>query len=140
MQCQYIRKARDVQPPVAATISGGTPASSSSTAPPIQKLCPKTWARCADFHIDATKVRKSCFSMFLMPERDWYVNKEEDGGTLKLTLRWFFNAAHGQRVSLRAVRVTRAPSCLVVLVHGIRKCTEQVPSRSSRNEILSGNV
>ena len=35
-----MRKVSNVQPPVAVTISGATPASKSSTAPPILKLCP----------------------------------------------------------------------------------------------------
>jgi hypothetical protein len=42
MRRQYSKKAKDVHPPVAATISGGTPARSSSTAPPIRKLWPWT--------------------------------------------------------------------------------------------------
>ena len=37
---QYSRKASEVHPPVAATISGDTPARSNSTAPPIRKLWP----------------------------------------------------------------------------------------------------
>jgi hypothetical protein len=38
---QYRRKARDVQPPVAATTSGGTPESSKETAPPMRKEWPE---------------------------------------------------------------------------------------------------
>src|SRR6266567_2306700 len=96
MRRQYMRKARDVQPPMAATISGGTPANRSSTAPPILKLCPRTWARCADIQIEVTKVRKSCLSMFLvLPDEVWYANKADVGGALELMSRWFRKAVHG---------------------------------------------
>jgi hypothetical protein len=37
---QYKRNESEVHPPVAATTSGGTPARSKTTAPPILKLCP----------------------------------------------------------------------------------------------------
>lgn len=39
---QYLRKASEVHPPVAATTSGETPERRSSTVPPIRKLWPET--------------------------------------------------------------------------------------------------
>lgn len=52
MRRQYRRKASEVHPPVAATISGGTPARRSSTAPPLcgsyglGRVSVQRWPRC----------------------------------------------------------------------------------------------
>ena len=53
-------------------------------------------------------------------------------------VRWFFKAATGHKglLSWRAVRIMVAPSSLVVLVHGMSKVAEEVPSRKTRKTIL----
>ena len=53
----------EVQSPVAATISGDTPAKSNLTAPPIRKLWPSTWVSDA---LDQILVQKSMNLYFVM--------------------------------------------------------------------------
>ena len=55
---QYVRKVREVQPPVAVTVSGGTPERRRATVPPILKLCPEIVLRPAADHMLETKNRK----------------------------------------------------------------------------------
>lgn len=132
MRRQYKRKASEVHPLVAAMISGGTPASRSSTAPPpIWKLWPRMWVSASAFQMSVTNLRNSCLSRFFdCPEVDLYVKRADVGGMSALMARWFFRALTGQRGSALAVRMIEAPSSFVVLVHGIRKLAEREPSRN----------
>ena len=49
------------------------------------------------------------------------------GGALQLMLRWLRRAATGQKMSEREVMIIRAPSCLVVFVHGMRILADEEP-------------
>lgn len=61
MRRQYSRNASDVQPPVAATISGGTPARRRMTAPPMWKLWPWMYAIASGAQMEWQKARKVVF-------------------------------------------------------------------------------
>src|SRR5271168_2819537 len=89
MRLQYNRNASDVQPPVAATISGSTPARSSSTAPPMRKLWPRTWERVALDHTLVQNPMNLCLAMCShWPVVVVYANREVDPGKSLLILRW----------------------------------------------------
>lgn len=117
---QLSRKAREVQPPVAATISGGPSARRSSTVPPMWKLCPRTCASMVDDQIWLQKLRNSCLRrIFDCEEVVAYAKREVDWFMDELMERWFFKAVTGQRMSFRAVRITKAPSSFVILFQGM---------------------
>jgi len=85
---------------VAATISGGTPASSSSTALPMRKLCPRTWASMADDQILVTKERNSFLRRFFgSPDDVLYAKSADEAGMEELVSRWFLRAVTGHKGS-----------------------------------------
>jgi len=86
-----------------------------------------------------TKLRNSFLRRFLgSPEDVLYAKRAEEVGVEELTSRWFFKAATGHKgsPSRQTVRITVAPSSLVVFVHGILKLAECVPSRNTQKRIL----
>jgi len=105
----------------------------------MPRLCPRTWSSMAEDQIWVTNLRKLCFSRFFgLPEREIYAKKAKEEGTDKLTSRWFLRATtrHRGLPSHHAVRMIFTPSSLVVLVQGIWKLAEHVPSHNVQNRTL----
>ena len=111
---------REVQPPVAATTSGSTPARRSSTALPMQKLCLRTCATMADDQIWLHMLRNSFLRrIFDCEEVVVYMRREVDWFMDESTERWFFKATTEQRIMFHAVRITEVPSSFIILVQGM---------------------
>lgn len=107
---QYRRKAMGVHPPVAATMSGGTPERRRATAPPIRKQCPERFASLSLPQALETKDIKSFLTIGdHEPESDLWEKRGVLGGADGLTLMWLMKAATGQSKSSRAQDYEETP-------------------------------
>ncbi len=117
----------DFHLPGFATVSGETPVSKSSVAPPGLELWPWMWLQFKGIQISWHLSRNHCLTMGAQePSAVQNVNSGALSGVFLLDVRYAQSASTGQRASW-AVKIRSVPFCFSIFPYEMWKWAEDAP-------------